>query len=284
MDGNVIHGPDNYKYKIINPVAGRAESFAVVAIRVANLERAKEYWVGLLGLQEFSIPTGLESEYPSTIVGFAGEQTKLQLIEVQDGNPVDHALSSGRIAFACKAVPPIFEAVTAASETVQTPPLTLPTPGKADVVVTILVDRDGYEICFVEDIGFYDLATPKYDIVDFPERATRGGDGAPAPGALDTVGSGEITELTDVDEVASKLEEAGEKAVILDFNAGWCKNCELRINFGIWSFLFGGLRQPSLTLACRFVLFCRQEDCSAHRTVGSHACWQGQCLLSEHRG
>lgn len=34
--------------------------------------------------------------------------------------------------------------VTAAERTVQTPPLTLPTPGKADVVVTILVDPDGY--------------------------------------------------------------------------------------------------------------------------------------------
>ena len=44
-------------------------------------------------------------------------------------------------------------------------PITLPTPGKADVVVTILSDPDGYEICFVGDIGFYDLATPLYDRV-----------------------------------------------------------------------------------------------------------------------
>jgi len=58
-----------------------------------------------------------------------------------------------------------------------TPPLTLPTPGKADVVVTILADRDGYEICFVEDEAFYALATPLYDVIDFQERALRGGDG-----------------------------------------------------------------------------------------------------------
>ena len=69
--------------------------------------------------------------------------------------------------------------VSAAGHVVQTPPLTLPTPGKADVVVTILLDPDGYEICFVEDVGFYDLATPTYDVVDFDERATRGGDGVP---------------------------------------------------------------------------------------------------------
>ena len=43
--------------------------------------------------------------------------------------------------------------------------MTLPTPGKADVEVTILSDPDGYEICFVGDVGFYDLATPLYDKV-----------------------------------------------------------------------------------------------------------------------
>lgn len=219
--GNIIQGPDNYKYKIIPSVAGRAERFAVVGLRVSNLQKAKEYWVGILGLKEFPVPADLELSDPSTLVGFEDGQTKLQLIEVQDGQSVDHALSSGRIAFACKSVPPIFDLVTKASETVQTPPLTLPTPGKADVVVTILVDRDGYEICFVEDIGFYDLATPKYDLVDFAERATRGGDGAPPPGgdAPSLHGSGEIEELSnDTDEVAAKV--AGSPLVVLDFNAG----------------------------------------------------------------
>jgi hypothetical protein len=33
--------------------------------------------------------------------------------------------------------------VTQAAGVVQTPPLVLPTPGKADVVVTILLDPDG---------------------------------------------------------------------------------------------------------------------------------------------
>lgn len=32
-------------------------------------------------------------------------------------------------------------------------------------MVTILSDPDGYEICFVGDVGFYDLATPLYDKV-----------------------------------------------------------------------------------------------------------------------
>lgn len=100
----------------------------------------------------------------------------LQLTDVPVGTPVDHGLASGRIAFACDLVPPIHEVAAAASSgTVITPPLTLPTPGKADVVVTILGDPDGYEICYVEAVAFYQLAEPKYDVIDFDSRATRGG-------------------------------------------------------------------------------------------------------------
>ena len=46
-----------------------------------------------------------------------------------------------------------------------TPYLTLPTPGKADVVVVIVADPDGHEVCFVGDEGFRDLSQvdPKGD-------------------------------------------------------------------------------------------------------------------------
>jgi hypothetical protein len=59
------------------------------------------------------------------------------------------------------------------------PPLTLPTPGKATVTATILRDRDEYEICFVENKAFYELATPIYDIIDFAAREVKGGDDVP---------------------------------------------------------------------------------------------------------
>jgi catechol 2,3-dioxygenase-like lactoylglutathione lyase family enzyme len=157
-------GPDRdcevvTRFRVILPrVPGRAENFLVVALRVANLARAVGYWRDVLGMREVPLPPGLESHgpngvlNPSTVLSFGedGEQAMLQLVEVQDGQAVDHALSSGRIAFACKAVAPIHAAAVAAGEKVLTPPLRLPTPGKADVVVTILADRDNYEICFVE--------------------------------------------------------------------------------------------------------------------------------------
>eukprot|EP00595_Chromulina_sp_UTEXLB2642_P000734 CAMPEP_0196764598 /NCGR_PEP_ID=MMETSP1095-20130614/6484_1 /TAXON_ID=96789 ORGANISM="Chromulina nebulosa, Strain UTEXLB2642" /NCGR_SAMPLE_ID=MMETSP1095 /ASSEMBLY_ACC=CAM_ASM_000446 /LENGTH=349 /DNA_ID=CAMNT_0042120597 /DNA_START=181 /DNA_END=1230 /DNA_ORIENTATION=+ len=225
---NIIIGPDNYKYKIINDKKGQSERFAAIGLRVNDLSNSKDYWVDLLGLKVFDTLVGLETSTPSITVGFADEQVKLQLIDLQDNQLVNHALSSGRIAFGCKLVPPIYELVKASSKAdkILTPPLTLPTPGKADVVVTILADRDGYEICFVEDIAFYELATPLYDVVDFAERATRGGDGAPPPvSASEPTTIEQIIELDDVEEIAQQV-YSQNKILVLDFHAGWCKNCK----------------------------------------------------------
>jgi hypothetical protein len=89
-----------------------------------------DYWVKVLGLQQLPTLPGTETPWPSATVGFEAGQTALQLMEVGDGQAVDHAKSSGRIAFACKSVKPIYERVKASGDAVQTPPLTLPTPGK----------------------------------------------------------------------------------------------------------------------------------------------------------
>ncbi|CAM9548981.1 unnamed protein product, partial [Ectocarpus sp. 4 AP-2014] len=133
--GVLISGPDGYKYKAIPSIEGRKERFVSVGLKVSDLPASTAYWCDLLGMSKFSAPApasepgdgvGLLSE----TVGYGEEQT-----------PIDHGLASGRIAFACDLVPPIHsEAAAAASGTVITPPLTLPTPGKADVVVTILGD------------------------------------------------------------------------------------------------------------------------------------------------
>ena len=120
--------------------------------------------------------------------------------------------------------------VSANGDKVLVPPLTLPTPGKADVVVTILLDRDGYEICFVEDEAFYQLAEPKYDIVDFAFRASKGGDGNPLPKFTKEV-HGEEHALRDVQSLEDLLQQLkgqqGSDLVILCFTAAWCKKCKL---------------------------------------------------------
>jgi thiol-disulfide isomerase/thioredoxin len=176
-------------------------------------------------MQEFPVFDGLESAYPSILVGYASQQTLLQLIEVEDGQPVDHAKSAGRIAFACKSVHPIFELAKSTGDVVQTPPLTLPTPGKADVVVTILQDRDGYEICFVEDEAFYELATPTYDAIDWQIRRLRGGDGAPPPQPTKLAHSEAMRTVDTLEELQQLLSESS-LPVVVDFVASWCKKCK----------------------------------------------------------
>lgn len=177
IEDDLIFGPDNYKYKCVPAIAGREELFVAIGIRVTNLDKAKAYWIGILGLHEISkdsTPFGLDSPHPNCLVGFSADQTMIQLIEAQDGTAViDHAQSGGRIAFACTSVSPIYDKVSSAAETVLTPPLTLKTPGKADVVVAILADPDAYEICFVEAEGFYNLSTPTFETIDFKYRAAR---------------------------------------------------------------------------------------------------------------
>ncbi|CAE7662922.1 TXN, partial [Symbiodinium microadriaticum] len=104
-----------------------------------------------------------------------------------------------------------------------------------------------YEICFVEDIAFYELAAPTYDVVDFAERASRGGDGvgitrgrqrsAAAPpsdahtGHGGPVGfDGAVIVINSEDHFNSFLfpsspQDIAPGVVIAEFGASWCKNC-----------------------------------------------------------
>ena len=178
-------------------------------------------------MSEFATPPGLETGMKASLtIGWAASQTHLQFVDVGDGAKVDHKLASGRIANSCRAVEPFFEAAKASGKgSIMNTPITLPTPGKADVVVTILADPDGYEICFVGDVGFWDLATPLYDRVDWGLRSKRGGDGGAA-----AAGEKKHTEnlkhhATPVElEVVTAL-ASSHKYVVLDFGAGWCKKC-----------------------------------------------------------
>lgn len=86
-------------------------------------------------MKEFATPFGLETKSKSVIVGFGEDQVKLQLIEVNDGQALDHGLSSGRIAFACNSVPPIYEKVKNNEDEIVNSPITLKTPGKMNDII-----------------------------------------------------------------------------------------------------------------------------------------------------
>lgn len=80
---------------------------------------------------------------------------------------------------------------------------------------------DGYEICFVEAVAFYQLAEPKYDVIDFAARATRGGDGAAPPKSEKLQHAAGVTAaVTTPEEVEEAVAAAGGDLILLDFGAG----------------------------------------------------------------
>jgi thioredoxin 1 len=187
-------------------------------------------------MKEMQTPAGLDAGHKASLtVGWAADQVPLQFLDMGDGKKVDHGKASGRIANACRVVEPFHKAaVDSGKGSIMNPPITLPTPGKADVVVTILADPDAYEICFVGDVGFYDLATPLYDVVDWKLRGARGADGAPPPkaakkfapstesAATTSTGSAKgVSSVKNLDDVKG----LGADAIVLDFGAGWCDKC-----------------------------------------------------------
>eukprot|EP01006_Ploeotia_vitrea_P020969 TRINITY_DN53298_c0_g1_i1.p1 TRINITY_DN53298_c0_g1~~TRINITY_DN53298_c0_g1_i1.p1 ORF type:complete len:302 (+),score=51.08 TRINITY_DN53298_c0_g1_i1:32-937(+) len=176
-EGVFVVGPDDCQYKLVDTTAD--EPFVFVSINVKDIEASKAYWVGMLGMKEYSDVPGAATGGKSCVLGFGDEQAKLELVET--GAEIDHADAFGRIAFSTRNGPkPIYQKIVDAGlkERVQNEPITLPTPGKADVEVTILTDVDGYEICFVGEKGFNDLCAlkPGVDYVDWEARAENGAD------------------------------------------------------------------------------------------------------------
>eukprot|EP00596_Hydrurales_sp_CCMP1899_P007001 CAMPEP_0119034434 /NCGR_PEP_ID=MMETSP1177-20130426/1415_1 /TAXON_ID=2985 /ORGANISM="Ochromonas sp, Strain CCMP1899" /LENGTH=384 /DNA_ID=CAMNT_0006991859 /DNA_START=284 /DNA_END=1438 /DNA_ORIENTATION=- len=256
VKGDTVTGPDGYLFKIIPRTSGQVEQFTAVCLKVSSLEKSQQYYTDVLQMKQVVSAGGeivsnggidvykqqeLQCMVTYEVQDTSSLQTQTMLILIEgseDGNggtggPIDHGLSGGRIAFGCGSVDEVYKRVTGAGEVVITPPLSLPTPGKADVVVTILSDPDGYEICFVEDKAFYDLATATYDVVDFEERASRGGDGNPPPRYIpppkDTEKEVESSLLIATDEefISTTLNapQNKDKTVVLFFSASWCKNC-----------------------------------------------------------
>lgn len=145
-----------------------------------------------LGLQQFDEVAGrtpaTKKHGKGVMLGYDRSQTLLELVPLYNdsGNSVskiEHGTAYGRIAFATRGGPQAIydelKKVEFAGGNVLNDPITLQTPGKADVVVTILQDPDGYEICYVNEDGFYDLSAtkPGDDFVDWDSRAYYGADG-----------------------------------------------------------------------------------------------------------
>jgi len=173
-DGKLFYdivGPDEVKYRCKMSEELPREPFWSVALNVKSVRASFEYWCGALSMQSIEYHEGkyLRASY--------GGQVPLEFYELNKDESLDHAAAQGRIAFttSIKKGPYVMNDYIKRFKKykVLTDPVTLPTPGKADVDVVILADVDGYEICFVNQVGFDDLCTTKEgdEVIDWDKRA-----------------------------------------------------------------------------------------------------------------
>ncbi len=148
--------------------AADADPFLCVALSSVNLSVASEFYRRVLGMREHASSSshaaakaGVPSDAPWALLGYSALETKVLLVELGKGEAVSHAASFGRMAFGVSDVLRTFARATAASATVLHPPVTLDTPGKARVHVSILSDADSNEICVVSDSDFRSLCVVK---------------------------------------------------------------------------------------------------------------------------
>jgi hypothetical protein len=111
----------------------------------------------------------------SALVGYDKDKTKIQLLQLPADQQVDHGAAFGRIAFGCPEVREAYSRVKKSGDTVIHDPVVLDTPDKASVLVTILKDRDGNEICLVDDDDFRKLCVtkPGDEIINWVKRRER---------------------------------------------------------------------------------------------------------------
>jgi lactoylglutathione lyase len=172
-----IVGPDDvcYHVRVVDELP--TEPFLSVALNVTNVNRSYDYWVGTLNMHELC-----QVEHKYLRATYAG-QVPLEFYQLAADQELDFGRAMGRIAFSTRVQndkgPYLFEKLIKEKKyTIHTNPITLSTAGKADVVVIILQDPEGYEICFVGERGFDELSTIKkgQDFVDWNRRSENGAD------------------------------------------------------------------------------------------------------------
>jgi len=199
-----VQSPDGQWLFLHSPAAAsgeKADPFLYVSLHTSDLERSRNFYRNVLGMNEFASSSssaaassasasaaaaaapsaapsgraGVRAGAAWSLLGFSALETKVELVELPPGSgPVNHAAAFGRIAFAGSEVQRTYERAVAAGgeSSVLHPPVTLDTPGKARVQVTILADPDGFEICVVdrEDFAALSVTKPGDEIVKWEWR------------------------------------------------------------------------------------------------------------------
>lgn len=148
-----LEAPGGYPFYLLDePQPVNSDPVVEVCMASTNLTTTVNYWNNLLQA------TVLAQETGQAVVAFGENQCKIRFVELN--GTLDRKQAYGRIAFAIPGaqLKALQDKMEAAKTTILTPYIKLDTPGKASVVVVILADPDGHEICFVDEEGFAQLS------------------------------------------------------------------------------------------------------------------------------
>merc|ERR1711990_1110294 len=143
-----LKSPCGYTFE----VADSGETTPTCGVRLASsdLERTRRFWCSLAEMNGSIDDDRLTLKYANSPIWMEFEKV--------DTVPPGDNYGRTALAWPTAGLKKIEESVKEFDGSVLTPYLTLPTPGKADVVVVIVADPDGHEVCFVGDEGFRDLS------------------------------------------------------------------------------------------------------------------------------
>ena len=116
-----------------------------VCLHVTDLQASIAFWVDTLGFLEIDCGDNWAT------LSCSAKSATLRLKQLTHGEKLHRGTGYGRIALSCPTadLEPLQETIQEAGYMVQTPMVSLETPGKATVTVVIVADPDGHEICFV---------------------------------------------------------------------------------------------------------------------------------------
>jgi len=173
---NIIIGPDAYSYQVLGMPDSRKEPFAYVSLHVADLKRSVEFYTNTIGMK-MQLPGDLSFEVPenSAVVGFAPTArcegvplvlTQSDNVQIQDYDG-RHAIEMPE-----KSIRRIYADLEKNSPDLIVHKLRELHEQLGTLVITIIKDHDGFEICLVSSETFSLLVKSgtDYKLPDFKAR------------------------------------------------------------------------------------------------------------------
>jgi len=176
---NTVVGPDKYFYHLLQTPQGRQEPFAYVSLQVCNLQRSLDFYTKTLGMTMLSAEdVSFEVGEHQNVVGFAStercEGVPLVLTQIEGVRIMEY---DGRHAIEMpeKNIRAIYEDLEKNTPNLIVHKLRELHEKLGTLVIVIIKDHDGYEICLVSSETFSILVKSgtDYKVPDFEDREER---------------------------------------------------------------------------------------------------------------